>query len=169
MGVPQDQLSTRLQPFERLQQYANLQKPPVIKFKDLEAAVNSKITYNILPMRVRVDYVRMTNSSVLTNITLLFERSDLTVGGQPAIQRTFLQSHPEILATLERTHLRLITSGELLKRGYRAYWARDLTAARAIFRQVMRRGYGKPLDWKYMLPALLPEPWHHWLIRKFEN
>ena len=37
--------------FERLQQFAKLQKPPQIKFKDLEAAVTSTIKYNLLPMR----------------------------------------------------------------------------------------------------------------------
>lgn len=96
LGVPQDQLTTRLQPFERLQQYANLQKPPVIKFKDLEAAVNSKITYNILPMRVRVDYVRMTNSSVLTNITLLFERSDLQFQAKEGLHRATVNIYGRI-------------------------------------------------------------------------
>jgi len=85
------------------------------------------------------------------------------------IQKAFLRAHPDILGTHGRKLKRLITSGELLKRGYRAYWARDLPAARAIFRQVMRDVYGKPADWKYMLPAWLPESWHRWLIRRLEN
>ena len=85
------------------------------------------------------------------------------------IQKAFLRTHPDILGTRDRTLHRAITSGELLKRGYRAYWARDLPAARAIFRQVMRDGYGKLADWKYMLPAWLPEPWHRWLIRHLGN
>ena len=96
LGVPQDQLSTRLQPFERLQQFANLQKPPVIKFKDLEAAVDSKITYNILPMQVRVDYVRMTNSSVLTNITMLFERSDLQFQAKDGVNQATVNIYGRI-------------------------------------------------------------------------
>ena len=96
LGVPQDQLPSRLQPFERLQQFANLQKPPAIKFKDLEAAVSSKITYNVLPMRVRVDYVRMTNSSVLTNITLLFERKDLQFQAKEGVQRATVNIYARI-------------------------------------------------------------------------
>src|SRR5215472_967428 len=56
--------------FERLERFAKLQKPPSIKFKDLEAVVNSKITFNILPMKVRVDYIPLTESTVLANITL---------------------------------------------------------------------------------------------------
>lgn len=96
LGVPQDQLVTRLQPFERLQQYANLQKPPAIKFRDLEAAVNSKITYNILPMQARVDYVRMTNSSVLTNITLLFERKDLQFQAKEGVHKATVNIYGRI-------------------------------------------------------------------------
>ena len=69
----------RMNQFERLEQFAKLQKPPAIKFKDLEAAVSSKITFNILPMQVRADFFPVTDSSVLTNITLQFENKDLQV------------------------------------------------------------------------------------------
>jgi GWxTD domain-containing protein len=96
MGVSQDQLSARLQPFERLHQFANLQKPPAIKFKDLEAAVSSKISYNVLPMRVRVDYVRMTNSSILTNITVLFERRDLQFQNKEGIEKATVNLYGRI-------------------------------------------------------------------------
>src|SRR5258708_16147694 len=41
-----------------------------VKFKDLEAAVSSHITFNLLPVKVQVDYIKVTNSSVLTNITI---------------------------------------------------------------------------------------------------
>ena len=91
-----------MQPFERLQQFANLQKPPAIKFKDLEAAVSSKITYNVLPMRVRVDYVRMTNSSVLTNITLLFERKDLQFQAKDGVQKATVNIYARITSMARR-------------------------------------------------------------------
>ena len=48
-----------------------------MKFKDLEAAVNSTIKYNLLPMKVRADFIPVTGSSVLSNITIQFERKDL--------------------------------------------------------------------------------------------
>ncbi len=50
---------------------------PVAKFKDLEAAVNSTAKYNLLPMKVRADFIPVTGSSVLSNITIQFERKDL--------------------------------------------------------------------------------------------
>jgi hypothetical protein len=79
-------------------------------------------------------------------------------------QELFLQAHPEVRRRLPRRRLRALTCGELLRRGYVRYWARDLPAARRIFRAVMRQGYGRPADWKYMLPALLPEAVHRKLI-----
>jgi hypothetical protein len=62
--------------FTRLGQYANAFKAPSLKYKDLEA-VNSNIKYNLLPMQVRVDYIPITGSSVLTHITIQFETKDL--------------------------------------------------------------------------------------------
>jgi GWxTD domain-containing protein len=77
LGTGNMPLPMRMNQFERLQQYANLQKPPEIKFKDLEAAVSSTIRYNLLPMKARADFMRITNSSVMTNITLQFDRREL--------------------------------------------------------------------------------------------
>jgi hypothetical protein len=63
--------------FTVLERNAKLEAPPVIKFKDLESVVNSNIRYNTLPMAVRADYVRVTDSAVLTSITIRFKNSDL--------------------------------------------------------------------------------------------
>jgi hypothetical protein len=63
--------------FTRLEQYVNLQKAPAVKFKDLEALIQSTIKYNLLPMKVRMDYFPLTSSLVTTNLTIQFERKDL--------------------------------------------------------------------------------------------
>jgi GT2 family glycosyltransferase len=84
-------------------------------------------------------------------------------------QQQHLAVHPEFAATLGATRIRTLTTGELLKRGYACYWQRDLLAARKIFRAVMKQGYGTLTDWKYMLPAWLPESWHRWLIGRRDN
>jgi GWxTD domain-containing protein len=77
LGVGGTPLPESMSEFSRLEQFAKLQKPPAIKYKDLEAAVNSTIKYNLLPMKVRADYIPVTGSSVLTNITIQFDRKDL--------------------------------------------------------------------------------------------
>jgi GWxTD domain-containing protein len=63
--------------FERITLMVLLRKPPAIKFKDLEAVVNTNIRYNTLPIKVRTDYFPVTPTSVLSNITIQFDRRDL--------------------------------------------------------------------------------------------
>ena len=78
MGMPiGGAQSIRYNQFERLQLYANIFKPPAVKFKDLEAIVNSTIDYDTLAYEVDIHYVRVTNSSVLSGITVLLRNENL--------------------------------------------------------------------------------------------
>ena len=82
--------------FTRLEQFAKLQQAPKVKFTDLEAAVNSRITYNILPMKVRVDYFPVTDASVLTYITAAVRQQGPAVpaeGGRAEGYRQYLRPH----------------------------------------------------------------------------
>ena len=87
LGTGGQPLPESMNEFTVLEQYANLQKAPVIKFKDLEAAVNSTIRYNTLPMQVRADYIRVTDATVLTNITILFKNKDLNYSTKDKIAK----------------------------------------------------------------------------------
>lgn len=68
------------QPFERLQLLANLQRPPRVKFNDLATLADAKleVEFDVLPFQMRVDFVRITDSSILTLITVLMENQDLS-------------------------------------------------------------------------------------------
>src|SRR5205823_2597409 len=59
--------------FDRLKLFADLHRPPAVKFKDLEALVTSSVRFNTLPMKVRVDSLRLTESTALTPVTIQFE------------------------------------------------------------------------------------------------
>jgi len=73
--------------FERLNQFVKLQQPRSVKFKDLEAIISTRVTYNILPMQVRIDYVRVTEASVMANITVQFENRDLQFQAKDGVQK----------------------------------------------------------------------------------
>jgi hypothetical protein len=73
--------------FNRLEQFAKLQKPPAVKFKDLEAVINSHISYNILPMKVRVDFFPVTDASVYTAVTVQFDNKDLQFQNKEGVQK----------------------------------------------------------------------------------
>lgn len=84
-------------------------------------------------------------------------------------QQRYLAEHPDFEVAIGKRIARELMLGELLERGYVCYWKRDLSAARNIFRTVMKQGYGTLKDWKYMLPAWLPEAWYRWLIEHVER
>jgi GWxTD domain-containing protein len=90
LGTPLGGTPASMNQFSRLEQFAKLQKPPAIKFKDLEAVVNSRITFNILPMLVRIDYIRVTETSVLANITVQFENKDLQFQAKEGLQKSVI-------------------------------------------------------------------------------
>jgi len=97
LGTGGQPLPAKMNQFERLSQYTNLQKAPAVKFKDLEAVVQSSIKYNLLPMKVRMDYFPLTGSTVLTNLTIQFERKDL----QYKQKETYSEAAVNIYAKIE--------------------------------------------------------------------
>ncbi|HUB77700.1 MAG TPA: GWxTD domain-containing protein [Bryobacteraceae bacterium] len=77
LAAPMGGLPESMNEFSRLEQYAKLQKPPAIKYADLEAKVDSRILYDILPMKVRVDFFPVTDASVMTYVTVQYDNKDL--------------------------------------------------------------------------------------------
>jgi len=77
LGTGTMPLPESMNEFTRLDLEAKIFRPPAVKFKDLEAAVSSSIRYNTLPFKVKADYIRITDSTILTTITIQFERRDL--------------------------------------------------------------------------------------------
>jgi GWxTD domain-containing protein len=102
LGTGNSPLPSRMNQFERLQQFAMLQKPPQIKFKDLEAAVTSTIKYNLLPMRARADFMRITGSSIMTNVTLQFDRSELQFQDKEGISKATVNIFARITSITRR-------------------------------------------------------------------
>ena len=69
--------TSRNNPFDKLQLMADIFKPPEIKYKDLEAVITTKLSYNVLPFNWRTDFVRVTEETVLTPVTILLRNKDL--------------------------------------------------------------------------------------------
>ena len=73
--------------FDRLEQFYKLQKPPAVKFKDLEEVVSHKISVNLMPFDVRTDFVRVTSDTVLVPITIQVKNRDVTFVNKDGVQR----------------------------------------------------------------------------------
>ena len=102
LGVGNMPLPASMNEFERLERFAKLQKPPAVKFKDLEAAVSVHITFNILPLKVQADFIKVTNSSVLTNITIQFENKDLQFQLKDTVQKAAVNIYARITTMSRR-------------------------------------------------------------------
>jgi GWxTD domain-containing protein len=96
LGTGDQAVGSRLNEFNRLEQFVALQKPPATKFKDLEAIATSRITYNVLPMKARTDFIRLTDSSILTYITLQFDRKDLQFQLKDGMQKATVNIYARI-------------------------------------------------------------------------
>jgi GWxTD domain-containing protein len=75
------------QQFDRLEQYAKLNAPPPVKFKDLEEVVSHKIAYNLMPFDVLTDFVRVTGDTVLVPVTIQMKNRDITFQNKDGVQR----------------------------------------------------------------------------------
>jgi GWxTD domain-containing protein len=73
--------------FDRLDQYAKLMAPPVIKFKDLESfmATSKILTGPPFLFNVRTDYVKITNDTVLVPLTLQIRNGDITFSNKDGV------------------------------------------------------------------------------------
>ena len=87
LGTGPDSASQATKQFDRLEQFAKLQAPPPVKFKDLEEIVNTKIITNLMPFDVRTDFVKVTGDTVLVPITVQLKYRDITFANKDGVQR----------------------------------------------------------------------------------
>jgi len=77
--------TSRTNPFDKLQLMADIFKPPEVKYKDLEAVITTKLSFNVLPFNYRTDFVRVTEETVLTPVTLGLQMKDLAFQEQDGV------------------------------------------------------------------------------------
>src|ERR1700675_5070304 len=76
--------------FNRLELYAKVNKPPEVKFKDLEAVVTSRIVRDQLHFNWRTDYLKVTNDTVLVPVTIQVPNSQLSYQAKDGIHSAVL-------------------------------------------------------------------------------
>jgi len=59
-----------LNEFTRLELYAKVQRPPEVKYKDLEALVTSRMVRDQVKFNYRTDFLKVTNDTVLVPVTV---------------------------------------------------------------------------------------------------
>ncbi|HXJ88266.1 MAG TPA: GWxTD domain-containing protein [Candidatus Binatia bacterium] len=87
LGLGPDSQMLNSKEFDRLDQWAKLQRAPKIKFTDLTEEVNSKIILNPMPFDVRSDFVKVTSDTVLVPVTIQMKNRDITFVNKEGVQR----------------------------------------------------------------------------------
>ena len=64
--------------FNRLEQFAKVQAPPPVKFKDLEEVVSSRILRNQISFDYHYDFLRITGDTILVPITVQIQNKQMT-------------------------------------------------------------------------------------------
>ena len=82
--------------FTRLDLYAKIFKPPEVKFKDLKAVVTTKLSAQMLPFDVRTDYIRVTDQTVLTPVTVQVNNGDLQFQNKDGVMHGVLDIFGQI-------------------------------------------------------------------------
>ncbi len=82
--------------FTRLDLYAKIFQPPPVKFRDLKAVVTSRISSSTLPFDVRTDFIRVTDETVLTPITVQTRYSDLQFQNKDNVMHGVMDIYEEL-------------------------------------------------------------------------
>ena len=76
--------------FTRLEQFAKIQQPPPVKFKDLEALVTSRIVRDQVHFAWRTDFLKVTNDTVLVPVTVQVPNTQLSFTSKDGVHSATL-------------------------------------------------------------------------------
>src|ERR1700687_3716699 len=82
--------SAKMNEFNRRELYAKIQRPPDVKFKDLEAIVTSRIVRDQVHFTWRTDYLKVTNDTVLVPVTVQIPNNQLSFQAKEGIHSATL-------------------------------------------------------------------------------
>lgn len=85
-----------MEEFTRLDLYAKIFQPPKVKFNDMRALVTSKLSANLLPFKVRTDFVRITDETVLTPITVQIPNRELQFQNKDGVMHAVLDIYGQL-------------------------------------------------------------------------
>ncbi|HLQ00115.1 MAG TPA: GWxTD domain-containing protein [Candidatus Limnocylindria bacterium] len=82
--------SASMNEFNRLELYSKIQRPPEVKYKDLEAIVTSRIVRNQIQFDYRYDFLRVAGDTVLVPVTIQIPNRQLTFQNKDGVHSATL-------------------------------------------------------------------------------
>jgi len=91
-------------PFNRMEQYFNLQKAPKVKFEDLKAVITAHINYNTLPYDFRWDFIKLSADKILVPVTVELSNKDLEFKKELDINRATVNVYGSVTSLTGRIY-----------------------------------------------------------------
>jgi GWxTD domain-containing protein len=85
-----------MQEFTRLDLYSKIFKPPAVKLNDMRAVVTSRLSADLLPFEVRTDYLRVTEETVLTPVTVQVAHRELQFQNKDGVRHAALDIYGQV-------------------------------------------------------------------------
>lgn len=120
--------------FDRYLQYAKLQSPPPVKFREMDALVTSKVLRNQINFTHRFDFLRITSDTVLVPITIEVPNRFLTFQAKDGVHSAQADVYLRITSPSGR---RVQTSDEPIKLDYAEALYRQSVGGKAIYQKAM--------------------------------
>ena len=81
LGLNNDSLAMNLAdtPFEKVEQYFQLQQPAPVRLDDLRTMVDARVSYDQLPFGIQIHHTRINREASLVALTLAVDKSHLTL------------------------------------------------------------------------------------------
>jgi GWxTD domain-containing protein len=95
IGQPLGGTPESMEEFTRLDLYSKIWKPPAIKFKDLQAVVTSRLSAQLLPFDTLTNFIRVTDETVLTAVTVQVAHRDLEFQNKDGVMHGVLDIYGE--------------------------------------------------------------------------
>ncbi|MBI4444831.1 MAG: GWxTD domain-containing protein [Acidobacteria bacterium] len=87
------------QPFEKLLTFTNLQRPPAVKFRDLQrqqTLVTMNISYQLLPFELRADHLAIDHETYMVPITVMVPHKELQYAPKDQVQRAVVGIYGQV-------------------------------------------------------------------------
>ena len=98
IGPGPDSAENQSKEFDRLEQYAKLEAPPQVKFKDLEDFITTHklLTGPFFPFDVQTDFVKIGSHTVLVPITLQIKQKDITFKTKDGVAKGLVNIYGQV-------------------------------------------------------------------------
>jgi GWxTD domain-containing protein len=96
IGQPMGGTPESMEEFTRLDLYSKIWQPPAVKFKDLQAVVTSRLSAELLAFDTREDFIRVTDETVLTAVTVQVAHRDLQFQNKNGVMHADLDIFGEV-------------------------------------------------------------------------